>query len=433
MTAKLLRSLLAFLAALAVPAASAQVTLDDPDWVYEEVVTGLDTPASMEFLPDGTALVIERTTGRVKRANMVTRTAETILDLNVVTNSLERGLVGIAIEPASARGEGAEGGLRVFLYWTEHLNAGDNGFGNAQIFANTLSRFRYRDSAIDAESREDLIYFPYDPGPIHIGGAMRFLPDGTLAGIIGDLERRGLYQNSPDDSTTTRSGMVWRITPDGEAPADNPFYSEDERGGGDPLRFWTNITYAYGIRNGFGLEVGPVKGRLWMTENGPIHWDEINLVTPGWNGGWDEIIGPPGQVPGDMANLYMMPGAEFRAPLFSWFTPIGITQMHFYRGSALGEEYTHQPFFGGFNYGHLYHLRMTESRDGFDLDGPLADGMANNNPERELTVIGSGFGPIVDIDTGADECLYLTIYGASGTGSIARIRPRGLGQWWVLY
>ena len=32
-------------------------------------------------------------------------------------------------------------------------------------------------------------------------------------------------------------------------------------------------------------------GNLWDTENGPAYGDEINLVNPGFNSGWQQIYG----------------------------------------------------------------------------------------------------------------------------------------------
>jgi hypothetical protein len=49
--------------------------------------------------------------------------------------------------------------------------------------------------------------------------------------------------------------------------------------------------YAYGIRNGFGMDFDPVTGNLWDTENGPEFGDEINLVEPGFNSGRADVQG----------------------------------------------------------------------------------------------------------------------------------------------
>ena len=39
-----------------------------------------------------------------------------------------------------------------------------------------------------------------------------------------------------------------------------------------------NEVYAVGIRNTFGLDVDPVTGIIWDTENGRDSFDEVNLV-----------------------------------------------------------------------------------------------------------------------------------------------------------
>ena len=52
-----------------------------------------------------------------------------------------------------------------------------------------------------------------------------------------------------------------------------------------------DMYFAYGIRNSFGLDFDPVTGKLWDTENGPCYGDEINLVEPGFNSGWQEAVG----------------------------------------------------------------------------------------------------------------------------------------------
>ena len=50
--------------------------------------------------------------------------------------------------------------------------------------------------------------------------------------------------------------------------------------------------YAYGIRNSFGITFDPITGNLWQTENGPDVYDEINVVKPGFNSGWTQVMGP---------------------------------------------------------------------------------------------------------------------------------------------
>jgi len=89
-----------------------------------------------------------------------------------------------------------------------------------------------------------------------------------------------------------------------------------------------NLYYAYGIRNGYGLDFDPISGKLWDTENGPEYGDEINLVNPGFDSGWNVIQGiwkgrslsNIGKIvldqPQDLVNFGGR--GKYRAPEFVW-------------------------------------------------------------------------------------------------------------------
>jgi len=72
-------------------------------------------------------------------------------------------------------------------------------------------------------------------------------------------------------------GKVLRLMPDGSVPPDNPI-------AGNPL-------FTLGHRNSFGICVDPATGDLWETENGPTSDDEINLLRPGGNHAWPDVMG----------------------------------------------------------------------------------------------------------------------------------------------
>ena len=63
------------------------------------------------------------------------------------------------------------------------------------------------------------------------------------------------------------SGIL-RFTPNGD-PVDGGLFGDIH-----PLDKY----YAYGIRNGFGLDYDPITGNIWMADNGPTCCDEINIV-----------------------------------------------------------------------------------------------------------------------------------------------------------
>ena len=77
------------------------------------------------------------------------------------------------------------------------------------------------------------------------------------------------------------SSGILRFTPNGD-PVDGGLLGDTH-----PLDKY----YAYGIRNSFGLDYDPITGNIWMTDNGPTHDDELNIVRPGFNGGWNKIMG----------------------------------------------------------------------------------------------------------------------------------------------
>src|SRR3712207_839175 len=66
----------------------------------------------------------------------------------------------------------------------------------------------------------------------------------------------------------------------GEAAPGNPFAGQP----GAEARVWT-----YGHRNVQGLAVRPGSGQVYATEHGSYRDDEVTLLRPGGNGGWNPV------------------------------------------------------------------------------------------------------------------------------------------------
>jgi aldose sugar dehydrogenase len=49
--------------------------------------------------------------------------------------------------------------------------------------------------------------------------------------------------------------------------------------------------YVYGIGYSFALAKNQITSKLWDMENGDMDYDEINMLYPGFNGGWKKING----------------------------------------------------------------------------------------------------------------------------------------------
>jgi aldose sugar dehydrogenase len=137
--------------------------------------------------------------------------------------------------------------------------------------------------------------------------------------------------------------------------------------------------YAYGIRNSFGMDFDPVTGKLWMTENGPENYDEINVVEPGFNSGWHKVMGPISRTNATVGDLVTLNGSRYADPVFSWYATIGVTDIEFFDSSMLGEKYARNIFLGDINSGNLYFFKVNQGRDGLELNSSgLSDRVADS-------------------------------------------------------
>lgn len=365
-------------------------TFSDPNLRFSVVTApGLSQPTSLEFLGPNDFFITEKATGLVKRING--GVSSTVLDLSVNSDS-ERGLLGMTLHPSFA-----SNGF-VYLYYSRSTGADGGTWAE-----NRLSRFTWNGAALTAET--PLLSFPNDPGqsngPNHDGGPILFGPDGMLYGITGDLNRNRAEQNNQTTpSTSAQVGGIFRLTDAGAVPSSNPFFTNPTA----DFRKW----FAYGVRNSFGLAFDPVTGNLWDTENGPTSYDEVNLVAPGFNSGWNKIMGPDSRDPQNApADLLMLPGAAYSDPELSFVTPIGITSIQFAAQTTLGPDYHNAVILGDNNTQDLYMTRLNGTRTGFDLSGGLADLVADSTTERNTLRIGTDFGVVTDIQKGPDGAMYV--------------------------
>src|SRR5690606_300690 len=123
---------------------------------------------------------------------------------------------------------------------------------------------------------------------------------------------------------------------------------------------------------------------LWNTENGPGSYDEINQVLPGFNSGWEQIMGPDSRDPQDDDDLFAVTGALYADPKFCWLNPVGVTAIVFLNSTRLGPQYQINVFVGDINNGRVYRFRINIARDGFLFTAPgLSDFVADNGVELQ--------------------------------------------------
>ena len=274
---------------------------------------------------------------------------------------------------------------------------------------------------------------------------------------MGDNGRRGLLQNNqlgpvPDDQfggpepdNNHLTGFILRLNDDGSTPADNPFFNASTPLTGEAAANIKKL-FAYGVRNGFGLAFDPLSGNLWDQENGDDAFDEMNRVTAGSNNGWVEMMGPNSRVAqfkqiestygtGDLqqvrwppshiadtpaaalARLYMLPGAHYNDPEFSWKYAIPAAPLGFVSGRGLGPQFEGDMFVGAARTflvgGFLFRFKLTPDRLHFAFtDSRLNDLVADNLDKFDITeseslLIGRDFGITTDIETGPNGDLYI--------------------------
>jgi glucose/arabinose dehydrogenase len=215
--------------------------------VIDTIATGLDTPWGLAFLPNGTAIVTERDSGRVLEIRG--HGVRTIGQIDETSAKGEAGLLGVAASPSFASDH------RLFFYVS---TAEDNRIIRADYEGRRLGPV-------------EPILTGIPNGFIHDGGRLAFGPDGYLYASTGETGDADLAQDR--DSL---GGKILRITQDGEPAPGNP----------DPASpVWT-----WGHRNVQGLAFD-VEDRLWASEFGSSEYDELNLIQKGKNYGWPFVEG----------------------------------------------------------------------------------------------------------------------------------------------
>ena len=319
-----------------------------------------------------------------------------------VANGAEQGLLGIG----SSQGEND---TSVFLYMTEM----DVGAAKNRVY-----EYSYKANEQILVNGTRILDLPGEPGPYHNGGKILIGPhDDYLYAVIGDVNAGGgMLDNQIPGRGLDDKSVILRVEKDtGLAAKDNPFYHYS--GEMEKLQRY----YAYGIRNSFGFDFDPVSQKLWMTENGPDSYDEINIVEPGFNSGWHKVMGPISRTNMTTADLQIFDGAAYRDPVFSWYLPIGVTDIEFFESAVLGAKYENNVFVGDINNGNLYFFPVNENRTGLVLDTEMSDLVADPEDDLSSIILGEGFGRITDIETGPDGCLYILSY---EHGNIYRIEKQ---------
>jgi aldose sugar dehydrogenase len=368
-------------------------SLGDPNlrestFKLDKIVDGFSRPTGISFLGPNDFLVTEEDTGKVKRV-IDGRISQTVLDVDVSTND-SRGLIGIDSTNVANK-------TFVFLYFTESSSKDDG-----EPIGNRLYRYELINGQLT--NQKLLLDMPAGPGSKDNGGPIVIGPDNNVYSVVGHVAGDGdkghetKAQNFKRGPDADGSSGIHRVTIDGNI-VDSGILGSTES---------LDTYYAYGIRNTFGMDFDPITLKLWITENGVYSNDEINLVEPGFNGGWKHVTGlAPSNF--DYTELVTFNGSgKYSDPEFVWNNTVSPTALLFFNSDKFGPDYKNDMFVGDYEFGRIYHFGLNSKRDALLLDGSLADKIADNDSELQNNIFGEDFGVPTDLEIGPDGMLYIS-------------------------
>ena len=376
----------------------------DDDYIVEIFVGGLHYPTTMDFV-EGGILVIEKNTGKVVRImNNGIMYDEPVLDVPVRAGFYS-GLLGI-----TALSD------RVFLYYTESETGDDRHDPSGYDAKNRVYQYDWDGTKLTnpilikeliAQERDD-----------HHGGVMTKGQNGEVYFAIGDQNQSGIFENVIENP-------CYIIHFVNDECSNEQIYETSSI-----FKIHTNDDnrvelFAMGVRNSFGLGVDPVTGYLWDTENGKDHFDEINLVKPRFNSGWNNVMGPVDRANPDHPVTQTIPqpfeNFVYSDPEFSWYEPVGPTAIAFPDLTSFG-KYSDWLFVGDYHHGRIYKFQLNSDRTEFVFsDKRLSDLVLDKlNDKVEKILFAEGFKTVTDIKFRHDAMYVVSI----ADGSIYKIYPK---------
>jgi glucose/arabinose dehydrogenase len=339
------------------------------------VASHLVHPWSLAFLADGRMLVTERP-GRMRIVGTDGKPSVPLSGVPKVYARSQAGLMDVILARDFARSH------RIYFCYAETVR------GGAEI---AVAHAELDDGASPGLRDVTKIYEqkgPPDSG-LNIGCRIVEADDGNLFVTLGD------HFSAKEDAQRLDNtiGKIIRITPDGKAPADNPFVNK----AGALPEIW-----AYGVRNPEGLAINPANGELWEQEHGPMGGDEINIIEKGGNYGWP-VVSFGLNYDGTPVGTGRQHHAGMVDPVWHWTPSIAPSGMAFYTGDL----------FPGWK-GNLFNGALK-----FELLSRLT--IKNDRPVREERLLHGLNWRIRDVRQGPDGALYLLT--DEEDGRILRIAP----------
>ncbi|MEX6504205.1 PQQ-dependent sugar dehydrogenase [Pseudomonas zhanjiangensis] len=282
------------------------------------LLTGLEHPWSLAFLPDRQSLLLTERPGRLRLATLEGELSEPIVGVPKVFARGQGGLLDVALSPDFARDRW------VYLAYAERRDGPNAG---TAVGRGRLSADNRRLDDFEVIFRQQ----PKLSTGVHFGSRLVFDRSGHLFITLGENNQRPTAQ-----ALDKLQGKVVRLRRDGRVPSDNPFVGQP----GARPEVWS-----YGHRNPQGAALNPWTGQLWIHEHGPRGGDEINIPRAGRNYGWP--IATHGIdytfLPIPEARGKVVPGTE--PPHYVWAKSPAISGMAFYDAERFA-PWQHSLFIG---------------------------------------------------------------------------------------
>ena len=295
------------------------------------------------------------------------------LENTVFVQGGECGLLGSALHPDYLNNR------QVFVYYSLKIDG---------KLHQRLSRFllsNARTLELDMRSEQSFIT-QMDPASNHNGGDLQFGPDGYLYMSCGDGGGGGDKFKNSGDLTKGFHAAIYRVDVDcrpgslvpqphpGVAlnsagrpfyavPPDNPFVGATHCRGVkiDPSKLRTEA-WAIGLRNPWRMSFDPLNGRLFTGDVGQNLYEEVDLITPGADYGWNVREGLHAfDKSAPRVETEIVPAAanlNFTEPIFEYGHKLGIsvTGGVVYRGAKFPALYGAYVF-GDYGSGRIFALR----------------------------------------------------------------------------
>ena len=236
-----------------------------PSILRQTIATGLKSPTDLALSDDGMLFYTERARGLY--AQRLGQVATALFAPNDLATSSALGMLAVAIDPEFSRNR--------FVYVFMVTSA--EGLESSRVV-----RLRLDDSGTKVLERQDILAIAAGAASPRktasepqFGGALRFGPDGYLYVGLGDAR-------SAMPRQTLLAGTVLRINREGKAaPGSGVSPGYDSR------------VYAHGMRDPVALAFHPNTETLLVGQRRGSQPDDITMVAPGANGGWDPRCAPP--------------------------------------------------------------------------------------------------------------------------------------------